>query len=53
MSPAFCNYGQLRSVFFNIADKERAKIGSNFPMIDSAVTSFLNYKGFKDDKAQS
>ena len=41
-------YSDLHSAFFNMDDRTRSFIGSNFPQLDELVNDYLVYKGLLD-----
>ena len=45
MDSWMCNYADLQNIFYNMEDKERSNIGTNFPQLDVLVKSYLIYKG--------
>ena len=39
------NYANLQNIFFNLDDRSRGQIGTNFPQLDELKENFLVYKG--------
>ena len=39
------NYANLQNIFFNLDDRSRSTIGTNFPQLDELKENFLVYKG--------
>ena len=39
------NYANLQNIFFNLDDRSRGTIGTNFPQLDELKENFLVYKG--------
>lgn len=42
------NYANLQSAFFNLDDRSRSFIGSNFQQLDDLIDNYLIYKGIVD-----
>ena len=39
------NYANLQNIFYNLDDRARSQIGTNFPQLDELKQNFLIYKG--------
>lgn len=39
------NYANLQNIFYNLDDRSRSQIGTNFPQLDELKRNFLIYKG--------